>query len=269
MFSLLQSALLYLLLPVGAIIAGGFIATLRTPNPRVQSIVQHLAAGVVFAAVAVELLPAELNEHQPLPLIVGFGAGVALMLGLEWAVQRWSDRKGSVEVEGDTPTENKVSASLSAAAAVARNAPVAQEPIGLLVIVAVDLLIDGLLIGIGFAVGAKQGVLITIALTIEVLFIGLSVAAEFADIGATRGRIVAFMVGLAASLALGAVIGLTLLAALAPTEMAIVLAFGSAALLYLVIEELLVEAHKVRDTPFTVATFFLGFLLLLVIDMIS
>lgn len=41
------------------------------------------------------------------------------------------------------------------------------------------------------------------------------------------------------------------------------LSFGAAALLYLVIEELLVEAHETKDTPIITASFFLGFLILL------
>ena len=45
------------------------------------------------------------------------------------------------------------------------------------------------------------------------------------------------------------------------------LAFGAAALLYLVTEELLVEAHEVPETPLTTAMFVIGFLALVVIGM--
>jgi ZIP family zinc transporter len=43
-------------------------------------------------------------------------------------------------------------------------------------------------------------------------------------------------------------------------------AFGLIALLYLVIEELLVEAHETPDRPWVAAMFFAGFLILLVIE---
>ena len=49
-----------------------------------------------------------------------------------------------------------------------------------------------------------------------------------------------------------------------------VLAFTCAALLYLVAEELLVEAHEGREeseTPLETAVFFAGFLALLILDM--
>ena len=45
------------------------------------------------------------------------------------------------------------------------------------------------------------------------------------------------------------------------------LSFGSAALLYLVTEELLVEAHEEPETPLSTATFFAGFLLLFVLQL--
>ena len=44
------------------------------------------------------------------------------------------------------------------------------------------------------------------------------------------------------------------------------LAFGAAALLYLVTEELLVEAHEVPDTPLLTAMFFVGFLALFILE---
>ena len=44
------------------------------------------------------------------------------------------------------------------------------------------------------------------------------------------------------------------------------LAFGLIALLYLVTEELLVEAHETEDRPWVTAMFFIGFLLLLLLD---
>ena len=50
--------------------------------------------------------------------------------------------------------------------------------------------------------------------------------------------------------------------------MEVVLSFGLAALLYLVTEELLREAHEERETTLATATFFAGFLAFLVIGMV-
>ena len=67
---------------------------------------------------------------------------------------------------------------------------------------------------------------------------------------------------------IGATVGVTLLAGLAGPELVAVLAFGVAALLYLVTEELLVEAHEVPETVLVTSIFFVGFLLLLVIALL-
>lgn len=48
-----------------------------------------------------------------------------------------------------------------------------------------------------------------------------------------------------------------------------VLAFGSAALLFLVTEELRVKAHEVPETTFGTTMFFAGFLLFLVLGMLG
>ena len=54
---------------------------------------------------------------------------------------------------------------------------------------------------------------------------------------------------------------------LSPRVLEGVLSFGVAALLYLVTEELLVKAHEVPETALTTATFFVGFLAILLIEM--
>jgi ZIP family zinc transporter len=48
-----------------------------------------------------------------------------------------------------------------------------------------------------------------------------------------------------------------------------VLSFGLAALMFLVTEELLVEAHEEPETPLSPAMFFVGFLLFLIVGMVA
>jgi ZIP family zinc transporter len=48
-----------------------------------------------------------------------------------------------------------------------------------------------------------------------------------------------------------------------------VLAFGAAALMFLVTEELLTEAHEEKETPLLTATFFAGFLAFLILGMVA
>lgn len=84
-----MKVLLYVLFPVCAMMVGGIIASFRTPGPRLGSAIQHFAAGMVFAAVAIELLPDVVSLHAPLATILGFSLGVAPML-----VMRCAERAG-------------------------------------------------------------------------------------------------------------------------------------------------------------------------------
>ncbi|AYO86544.1 MULTISPECIES: ZIP family metal transporter [Methylobacterium] len=227
-----MSAWAYTLIPALATVLGAAVAAVRQPGPAVTSAVQHLAAGVLFAAVAGEILPDLKHQQSPIAVIVGGALGVALML----LVKRLGEKaKGSV---------------------------------GLIATVGIDILIDGLVLGIGFAAGAKQGLLLTGALTLEVLFLGIAVASKLKQTSGSAGRVVGTVAGLALLLPLGALLG-TPVGALPGPYLAGFFAFALVALLYLVTEELLVEAHAVPEQPWTTAMFFIGFLGMLVIEEIA
>ena len=241
MLQALSGVLVYLIIPVVATVIGGVGAALRQPGQRTQSFFQHFAAGVVFAAVAGELLPEITRERAPLQVVIGFALGVIVMLG----IRQLTETPGQLE-------ENKP-----------------EQPTGLVITVGIDLLVDGLLVGVGFAAGAQNGILLTVALTIEILFLALSAASSLVEAGTSRGRVIVISVVFALIVAIGAGIGVTLLSGLSGPTLELVLSFGAAALLYLVTEELLVEAHNVPETPLLAAAFFLGFLVLFIIEIVA
>ena len=140
-------------------------------------------------------------------------------------------------------------------------------PTSLLVTAGVDILLDGLLIGISFAASARQGILVTVALTLEVLFLGVAVAAALSGPRARRQALITSLL-FAALLLGGAAGGAYFLADASPVAIDAVMAFAVAALLYLVTEELLTEAHEVKETATLTLMFFAGFIVLLVIEML-
>ncbi|WEJ99279.1 MAG: transporter [Candidatus Sphingomonas phytovorans] len=224
-----MSALAYTLVPVAAVLLGSLVAVIRWPGDAVISAMQHLAAGVVFAAAATEILPQVLHQASPLATLIGGGLGIAVMLGLKQIEERFAGK------------------------------------VALLVAVGLDILVDGLVLGLAFIAGAKAGLLLTIALTLEVLFLGLSVTTELAEGARSKLRVIAIVAGLALMLPIGALVAVPV-AALPPVVIAGFLSFGLVALLYLVTEELLVEAHAKPDTPLVTSMFFIGFLGLLLIE---
>ena len=131
--------------------------------------------------------------------------------------------------------------------------------------VGIDILIDGLVLGLAFLAGAKAGLLLTVALTLEVLFLGLTVTESLGETIRSRLKIVAISGGIALLLPIGAMLA-TPIQHLSPPAIAGFLTFGLMALLYLVTEELLVEAHEKPDSPMISAMFFVGFLALLLLE---
>ncbi len=226
-------------IPAFAVVAGGAIAAVRTPGPRVRSGVQHLAAGVLFAALATELLPDVVHRRLPWATLGGFALGVMTMLLLKALSRRLEARSEGKE---------------------------AGAPTSLLLASGLDIALDGLLIGVSFAIGERQGLLVTIAMTLEVLFLGVATAAAM-DGPKGRARVLATTATFAALLLIGASVGAYVLAGASPLVMDTVLSFGVAALLYLVTEELLTEAHEVDETPLLTSMFFVGFLVLLMMEM--
>ncbi len=140
----------------------------------------------------------------------------------------------------------------------ARDTGNALIPLGFLAAVSMDCVIDGVVIGTGFAIGARKRVLVSAALALEMFILGLATEIAMRSGGARPTTVVATCVGLAAVLVASALIGFTLLVG-APAVLATLLAFGSAALLYFVTEELLVRAHDLGGTRLVTSLFFLGF----------
>jgi ZIP family zinc transporter len=238
------------LLPAVVMIAGAALAVWRAPGPQLRSAILHFAAGVIFSVVAVELLPDIVQRHAPYEVGLGFGLGVAVMMGLRYLTQRLE--------QGEAASEPSATPAPAVTAAL---------PWGLLV--AIGILIDGLLLGIGFSAGAKEGTLLAIALTIELLSLGLATAIELRQGGHGKGRAVAIVAGLSLLLLAGAGIGTTVLRGASGNVLEIVLSFGLAALLFLVTEELLTEAHEETETPLLTLSFFVGFLLFLLLGMVA
>lgn len=241
---MLGRAVAYTLIPLVATVGGAAGAAIRPPGPRLVAALQHLAAGIVFAAVALELVP-PVREQGIAVTIVGFTIGIVAMSLLQFSTRRLESRT--------TPPRSGPG-----------NAQGALLPVGLLLAIAIDVLIDGLVLGAGFTAASQTGLLLTVALTLELLFLGLSAAGALLGSGVSALRTVALCGAMSLLLTVGAAVGVLALAGVSADVLAVVLGFGAVALMYLVTEELLSEAHEVTDTPWATALFFVGFLVYLI-----
>lgn len=234
------SILSYAFYPAVAVLLGGAAALVRTPGESMRSVIQHFTAGVIFAALATELLPEIMHKRMPFVTIAGFSLGVIVMLGIKHFTEKLG-QKGIAQTE---------------------------RPTSLIITLGVDVALDGMLIGLGFAAGQKQGLLLTIALSLEVLFLGMSASAALSKAEISRKMILLTIALFAGLLLSGSLMGAVLLSVASTAVLDAVLAFGLAALLYLVTEELLVEAHETPETMLQTGMFFFGFIVLLVIEML-
>lgn len=223
----MSGILLFTLVPVLATALGAALAAWRRPGPALTSAIQHLAAGVVFAAAAAEILPDVVHGGSIAATLIGGGAGLVAMLLIK-----------------------RLEEGLSG-------------PVGLLTAIGLDITIDGLVLGLAFIGGGEQaGLLLTVALTLEVLFLGVTVTNALGERAVSWLTSVGATTGLALLLPLGA-LAATPASLLSPHVITGLLSFGLIALLYLVTEELLVEAHEQPDSPWITAAFFIGFLALI------
>jgi ZIP family zinc transporter len=224
----------FLIMTIPALVAlgGGVLAAFWTPSHATRSQIQHFAAGVVLAALAVELLPEIEREHAPALVLAGsFAAGSLFMYALKiWTMGMEHQAKISGKTGG-----------LS---------------MGLLAATFIDVATDGFIIGAGFAAGGETGTILALGLSVELLFLGLALTSS-----ATAGwRIVAISGALGLTVLVFAMLGSVLLSGASHALIGGTLAFSAAALLYLVTEELLMEAHEVEEKPISTLVLFGGFL---------
>jgi len=138
---------------------------------------------------------------------------------------------------------------------------------GLVIATAIDLAIDGFIIGVGFVAGKGTGLLLALALIIALLFVSLSLAASLGA-SASRRKVIMITLGFAFLPLVGALGSVSLLAGLPETAVTGILAFGAVAILYLAVAELLVEADEADKSTTAVALLFAGFVLVFMIEVL-
>ena len=115
-----------------------------------------------------------------------------------------------------------------------------------------------------FAAGA-----VLAALALELFFLNLSGGSEFSKVKSKRWQGLLVNTGISALMLVGAFIASLILREASDATIAVGLAFGSAALIYLIAEELLVEAIQAEESLLSTAMLFAGFLVLLALKLLS
>jgi len=269
---------------------------------------QHLAAGIVMSAIAVELVPMVMESENTnaniAGMIIGFMAGISAFLIIGAFCEEPEDDddddeealpKPSKKLTGEITSQNGISKKIESTlrsrlsqvrssvelAKAGGSTRIQPYPSAIAFAVCLDAFIDGFLIGISSASGdtaggggSNAGLVMAIALTIEMGFLGLTFAMGPLK---QQSRSVCFASILAPPclILLGCIVGAFGAAQLAsePALHVGLVSFGIAALLYLVTEELLLEAHeslgKEEHVWWVDLLFFVGFIASFVLEKVT
>ena len=220
------------LLPAAGNFAGGVVAELVTPTRRQLSRALHVAAGIVVAIVAVELIPeATRGAAPPWAVVLGLALGGAFYMLLEWAIE---------------------------AAVGAR----ASGPWMVYAAVAIDLFSDGLIIGVSSVVSFGLALVLALGQVTADFPEGFATVANLKDKQVPRSRRMLVSALFVVPCLVGATIGYWLLRDQAESLKLVALAFTAGILVIAAGEEMIGEAHEGReDTSYTAGFFIAGFAL--------
>jgi ZIP family zinc transporter len=233
----------WLAMPAVVMLFGGVLTSFWHPHKNLISLIQHFAVGIILAVLMIEVFPA-MNEAHPNPyvLITSFSVGVLFMYGIKLLGEHL-----------EKPSSSK--------------AGLTTLNYGLIMTVFIDAILDGTTIGAGFAAGEKVGFSLALGLSVEMLFLGMSLVSDTIK----GARVIWISVGLSLTILASALLGYNLLAGASEELISTVLAFSAAALVYLVTEELLIEAHhpETEEKAYSTLILFLGFIMFWLISLTS
>lgn len=228
------------LLPAVGMVIGALLAE-RWSLPRsALGAVLHGAAGVAVAVVSIEMMPRILRDIAPWQLVAGFALGAAASFGLVKLLHRVL-RKLKLGSSGAW---------------------------GVYLAVAVDLMGDGLMVGIGSAVSGGVGLMLALSQVVANIPGGVVTIANLRDSKVRRPMRLAAAASLILPTLIGAALGYWLLRGQPTALQNTALAFVAGMLLLATIEDLVPEADEpAAKRRWTTLGFTVGFVFFALISL--
>lgn len=244
----------FMMLPGAVLVASALLGTMVKIPKSAEAVLQHFAGGVVLSAVASELVPEMKKEEAPVwAITVGFLLGVAMLLTIRkiFSEKEEADEKPSASFQ-------KLDESGSI-------------PWGSVIPTLIDLLCDGMLVGLSFSAGAGAGFILAISIALEMASLGAALVVKMQNEGVTTAKAILVVVVLSAAMVAAGVGSFAVADSIQGTpSYYAALAFGIAACLWLACEDLLLEAHEEEGEKwFVTAMFFVGFLVPIILDKVG
>ena len=222
------TALAFAALPALANFGGGLLAEAFRVSSKALSLALHLAAGIVLAVVAVELIPQALAVDKPWVPILAFVLGGAFFIGVDTAIDRFTaaSRGGG--------------------------------PFVIFFGVAVDLFSDGIMIGTGTSIEFGLGLLLALGQTPADVPEGFAAIATFKNAGVGRKNRILVAAAFTVPIMLGVTVGYWGVRGQSELVKFSLLAFTAGVLTTVVVEEIVPESHKEGPDSRLATAFFIG-----------
>lgn len=237
-----QVLLSSLLAGLATVIGGVIVLFMGSPNDRVLAFWLGMASGVMLAVVALDLLPAALEQGTRLSTIIGFALGVLLLAAIGNSMAR--RRRGKIRGNGRRDSFIHM---------------------GILVALGIALhdLPEGLAIGAGFAATEELGTMLALAIGLHNIPEGIGLSLPLLYGGWKPAQVLALCLIVALVTPLGTLLSLALLQ-ISPQAIAISLAFAAGAMVFVVADELIPTSHD-SSRLFTSLGITLGFAIILTV----
>lgn len=211
-------------LPAAGNFLGGLGSEVFPFSERALSLALHLAAGIVFGVVGLELMPEALKASAPWVPVLGFVLGGVFFIGLERAIGFIQRRIGGSTGESS-------------------------GPLAIFSGVSLDLFSDGVMIGTGTVLNPTLGLLLAVGQVPADIPEGFAAVATLRRARIARGKRILMAAAFAVPILVGATIGYFALRNAPEILTLSVLAVTGGTLTSVVVEEMVTEAHKGDTSP--------------------
>jgi zinc transporter, ZIP family len=232
---------------------GGLIAIWTRPSTLLMSGALGFAGGVLFATITFEMLPSALELSSLLLTIAGFAGGFGLVYGFDLFIHRGVVAGEKAEQYPRVTQFYK------------RHRPRGTKVTVLAGGTTVEELIEGLSIGIGFAIRPGVGLLVALAIVVdnvsEALSIGEIIRNEKDRHGRSKARrILIWTSAIGASVLLSSIAGWFFLRGLPRPAFGALFAAGAGGLFYLTVTDLVPEAEERQYQQLPAISMGIGFI---------
>lgn len=240
----MNTSIIDLIVPISSAIFGTIIGNKFDISRKIMSSLQHLVVGMIFAAISIEFIPQitsiNMTQITRIAIIFGLFLGATLMI----IIRSNLDKNVIVQKFED----------------------IDKIPIKYIIAIGIDFLMAGILIGIISASTKNKISIIIIAICVEIFFLGMTVGIQMKVLKTNMFyfAVTAFIILIIFGFTFGYV--LTSLFKHHPIYF-ILLSFSLASIIWLITEELLLDADRGNIISIVGSTLlYLGFIFIIIIN---